>query len=261
MAWTKRFTTRLSIKKADFFQGVKKGVAFQQLSAVMSCTPYVQKISVFMCKKKRFNEVLGGGTAHRPCSWSHSGSGALPPARRKLSLLMTAQEPVTLGSLHQSELAPRASPASCPLPSVSQSATGASCHPRVTTRPAPGSRVFRQPGQIELSVLTAPSELLFGRRRINKLQADRQSSTSLNKKSKPRALHSPVVRHQHKCWDSRRCCWGCSWLLGLTKICNLTVKSVVHGSTSPLRISVTSVGVCWVCQRRHEDSVLWENIL
>lgn len=144
-----------------------------------------------MCKKKMFNEALGGGIAHRQtlpseraglqCFAAWHGR----PARRKHRLLMTAHEPVTLRSLHHSKLAPRASPASCPLPSVSESAApraaGASCQPPVSTEPAPALSVPRQPVQMEFSVLTAPSEFQFGRRRINKFQADRQSSTSLTR--------------------------------------------------------------------------------
>lgn len=221
-----------------------------------------------MCKKKTFDEAVGGGVARRqalllqrPGLWC-SAARCRPPARRKRRLLMTAHEPVALGSLHPSKLAPRASPASCPLPSVSESAalkaTGASCQLPITTGPAPGwvylGNLFR------LNCLSWQSffEFQFGRRRINKLQADRQSSTSLTR-NLSLGLYTPTI----SACDSRRCCWGRSGLvqLGLTKICNLTVKSVVHGSTNPLRIYVTSVDVCWVCQRGHEDSVFWENTL
>lgn len=127
-----------------------------------------------------FNEVLGGGRARRQTlllerpGLRRFAAWRGRPARRKRRLLMTAHEPVTLASPHPSELAPRASPASCPPPSVSESAAptaaGASCQPPVTAGPAPGWRVFRQPVKIDLSVLTAPFEFVW--KKENKQIAD-----------------------------------------------------------------------------------------
>lgn len=52
-------------------------------------------------------------------------------------MLMTVYKPVTLRSLYQSNVAHCANPATCPLPSVSESvspkAMGASCHPKIST--------------------------------------------------------------------------------------------------------------------------------
>lgn len=172
-----------------------------------------------MCKTKKLNEALGGGIAHRQTPpleraglWFFAAWHGRP-AQRKHRLLMTAHEPVTLRSLHHSKLAPRASPASCPLPSVSESgaprAAGASCQPAVTTAPAPALRVLRQPVHMESSVLTVPFELQPGRRRINKLQANRQSSTSL-RRNPSLWLCAPQLGDTTVSACDSRCYWGCS---------------------------------------------------
>lgn len=146
--------TRLSIKIAEFF--MQKGMTFQELCAAQ-LTPLVCKnIHVYgsLCIKiltliKAVCLWEAGQHTDRRLSWSalfHAGTAALPHGAclplRGSSPLMTAYESVTLGSLDQSNVAPCASPASCPLPSVSKSASpkaaGARCHPQITTGPAPG---------------------------------------------------------------------------------------------------------------------------
>lgn len=143
-----------------------KGSGFSAAVCCDTLYPLSAKIYLLMCKRCLVRLWEVGWHADRSCSWAPVlGRWRGRPARRKRRLLMTAHEPVTLGSLHPSKLAPRASPASCPPPSASESAVpraaGASCQPGVTTGPAPGARAFRQPVQIELSVLTVPFEFVW----------------------------------------------------------------------------------------------------
>lgn len=82
----------------------------------------------------------------------------VPPAQRNCWMLMTVYKPVTLRALYQSNVAHSASLATCPTPSVSESisqkATGASCHSERSIRMALGC-VFRTFFlQIEFLVLT-----------------------------------------------------------------------------------------------------------
>lgn len=176
---------------------MEKGVAFQQLCAAMPLYPLCGKIhTVFMCKKKRFNEALGGGMARRQTLLFASCLEEAQTVNDSPGACDTGITPsITAGTPCQ----PCQLSSSISVPKCHLRAAGASCQPWITTEPAPGLRVFRQPVHMESSVLAAPFEFWVGRRRINKFQADRQSRTSLNKNSKPWALHYPFVRHHHKC--------------------------------------------------------------